>query len=386
MTATEVPDYYAEFGISTSATPEEIGKHLDREHRSWAGKASKAPSAGKRREAEDKVRRVLDARKALTDPSARALYDQRLARAKKGGPRQPPRPEPVQPTLGGTVRDWVGAAQRLIDAGDLQAAAYELRQAVHHDDRNAFAWRLLGAVHTDLGEYRDALQEHRRALELEPDDAGTYYLVGSVYTALGDRGTALTWYMKAATLAPGDLETEIAIGDGLYAASSFDEALSWYEKALGESPGHAGLRNQIARIWSLRAEGAMVTHPYTRRLVVAAEDAAQRVLHCVDQGLAVHPGDPELVGRLEFFGGLARDALRKTWHWRGSMLAVLVAGVLLAFAAGGRGSNLYSVLILAAVAAFLAWLGYRPRWFHTRKSLPRHARDPQRQQQPWSNV
>lgn len=386
MTATDVPDYYAEFGISTSATPQEIGKHLDREHRSWAGRAGKAPTSDKRREAEDKVRLIAEARKALTDPSARTLYDQKLARAKKSVPRQPPRPEPVQPTLGGTVRDWVGTAQRLIAEGDLQAAAYELRQAVHHDDRNAFAWRLLGAVHGDLGEYRDALQEHARALDLEPADAGTHYLVGVVHTALGDHGTALSWYIKAATLAPGDLDTEIAIGDGLYAASRFDEALSWYEKALSHSTGHAGLRNHIARIWSLRAEGAMVTHPLTRRLVVAAEETANRVLHCVDQGLAVGPGDPELVGRLEFYGGLARDALRKTWNWRGSMVLIVFGGLVLAFVAGQGRVNLYSLLVMAAVAAFLGRLGYRPRWFHTRKSLPRHARDPQRQHQPWSNV
>ncbi|MEU6339838.1 hypothetical protein ABZ883_02625 [Streptomyces sp. NPDC046977] len=386
MTATEVPDYYTEFGISTSATPEEIGKHLDREHRSWAGRAGKAPSAEKRREAEDKVQRVLDARKALTDPSARALYDQRLARAKRSVPRQPPRPEPVQPTLGGTVRDWVGTARRLIAAGDLQAAAYELRQAVHHDERNALAWRLLGAVHSSLGEYRDALQEHARALDLEPDDAGTHYLVGTVHAALGDHGTALNWYLKAAVLAPGDLDTEIAIGDGLYAASRYDEALNWYEQALSHSSGHAGLRNQIARVWSLRAEAAMVTHPLTRRLVVASAESALRVLHCVDQGLAVGPGDPELVGRLEFYAGLARDALRKTWNWRGSMLLVIFAGLVPAFLAGDGKVGLFSVLVMAVVVVFLAWFGYRPRWFHTRKSLPRHARDPQRQQQPWSTV
>ncbi|MGW3244911.1 tetratricopeptide repeat protein [Streptomyces sp. NPDC001070] len=379
MTTTDVPDYYAEFGIGTGDSAEEIGKKLDREHRSWAGKASKAPTADKRREAEDKVRRVLEARRALTDPSARALYDQRLARSRKQG-TAPRRPEAVQPTLGGTVRDWVGNAERKIEDGDLQAAEYELRQAVHHDDRNAYAWRLLGAVHQDLGAYQDALQEHRRSLELQPDDASTHFHIGNVHTALGDHNTALTWYMKAAALTPGDLGTELAIGDGLYASSRFDEALVWYEKALAHSPRHTGLRDQISRIWSLRAEGAMITHPVTRRLVVAAEDAARRILHCVDQGLAVRPADPDLVGRLEFYRGLARESLGKTWRWHKSMLWVVVPAVVAMFLP----FRAYVLLVPVAAVALIVWIGVKPRWWHTRASLPRHLLDPP--QQFWSRA
>ncbi|MDX2850024.1 hypothetical protein PV342_16450 [Streptomyces sp. PA03-3a] len=379
MTTTDVPDYYAEFGIGTGDSAEEIGRKLDREHRSWAGKASKAPTSDKRREAEDKVRRVLEARKALTDPSARALYDQRLARSRKKAP-EPREPRGPRPAPGGTVRDWVGIAERNIADGDLQAAEYELRQAVHHDDRNAYAWRLLGAVHQDLGAYQDALQEHRRALQLAPDDAANHVLIGNVHTALGDHHTALTWYMKADELSPGDLATELAVGDGLYASSRFDEALTWYEKALAHSPGHTGLRDQISRIWSLRAEGAMITHPVSRRLVVASEEAARRILHCVDQGLAVRPADPDLVGRLEFYRGLAAESLGKTWRWHKSMLWVLVPAVVVPLTP----ARPYAVFVALAALALVAWIGFRPRWWHTRASLPRNLLTPP--QQSWSRA
>ncbi|MFF7211074.1 hypothetical protein ACFZAU_11115 [Streptomyces sp. NPDC008238] len=379
MTTTDVPDYYAEFGLGTGDSAEEIGRKLDREHRSWAGKASKAPTADKRREAEDKVRRVLEARRALTDPSARALYDQRLARSRKKGP-EPREPRVPRPAPGPAVRDWVGIAERNIEEGDLQAAEYELRQAVHHDDRNAYAWRLLGAVHQDLGAYQDALQEHRRALQLAPDDAANHLLIGNVHTALGDHHTALTWYMKADELAPGDLATELAVGDGLYASSRFDEALTWYEKALAHSPGHTGLRDQISRIWSLRAEGAMVTHPVSRRLVVASEECARRILHCVEQGLAVRPVDPDLVGRLEFYRGLAAESLGKTWRWHRRMLWVVVPAVVLLLTP----VKAYAVFVVVAALALVAWIGFRPRWWHTRASLPRHLLTPP--PQSWSRA
>ncbi|MFE0628855.1 hypothetical protein ACFW3D_18065 [Streptomyces sp. NPDC058864] len=379
MTTTDVPDYYSEFGIGTGDSAEEIGRKLDREHRSWAGKASKAPTADKRREAEDKVRQVLEARKALTDPNARALYDQRLARSRKQGqePREPKMPAPTQ---GGGVRDWLGIAERNIAEGDLQAAEYELRQAVHHDDRNAYAWRLLGAVHQDLGAYQDALQEHRRALQLAPDDAANHVQIGNVHTALGDHRTALTWYMKADELSPGDLGTELAVGDGLYASSRFDEALAWYEKALAHSPGHTGLRDQISRIWSLRAEGAMITHPVSRRLVVASAESARRILHCVDQGLAVRPGDQDLTGRLEFYRGLAAESLGKTWRWHRLMLWVVVPAVVVLLTP----ARAYAVFVVPTAVVLIAWIGFRPRWWHTRASLPRHLLNPP--QQSWSRA
>ncbi|MEU4090777.1 tetratricopeptide repeat protein [Streptomyces sp. NPDC026673] len=380
MTTTDVPDYYAEFGIGAGDSAEEIGRKLDREHRSWAGKASKAPTADKRRAAEDKVRRVLEARRALTDPSARALYDRRLARSRTKGPG-PLDPESGRPAPGGTVRDWVGIAERNIEDGDLQAAEYELRQAVHHDDRNAYAWGLLGVVHQDLGAYQDALHEHRRALELEPDDAASHFRIGTVHTALGDHHTALTWYLTAAELAPGDLETELAIGDGLYASSRFDDALTWYEKALAHSPRHPGLRDQISRIWSLRAESAMITHPASRRLVVASEEDARRILHCVDQGLAVRPADPDLVGRLEFYRGLARESLGKTWRWHKAMAWVVVPAAIAVFLPIGTA---YTLLVAAAAVALVVWIGFKPRWWHTRASLPRHLLNSP--QQSWSRA
>ncbi|NEA41064.1 tetratricopeptide repeat protein, partial [Streptomyces sp. SID11385] len=57
--------------------------------------------------------------------------------------------------------------------GNDEAALYDLRQAVHHNEQDGDAWRLLGSIHAKHGNYADAVQEYERARVLYPRDALT---------------------------------------------------------------------------------------------------------------------------------------------------------------------------------------------------------------------
>ncbi|MDT0615240.1 tetratricopeptide repeat protein [Streptomyces lancefieldiae] len=367
MTTDDIPDYYAEFGIDASATAEQISGQLDRAFRTWSSRASRAPDAKKRREAEDKVDLISEARKELLDRTRRHAYDRMLSQARqrsrsaKSAPRQQPQPQP-----GPHVRDWVGHARRLMSEGDDEGALYELRQAVHHDENNGDAWRLLGSIHANQGQLSDALQEFRRALALYPRDALTHVLIARVYEWLGRPVTAADWYLAAVRLAPDDIDYRIAAAQNLHEAGRYDEALSNYERALVERPGDAVICNQIGRIWTLRAEESMSWHPDRQRYVVASETGASNVTHCVDQALAVGVSDNELRDLLNTYREDASRARAKTWRWYRSMAGVMAGCFALMFVV----PSVFKPLALAALVGLPIAMGIKPRWRHTLNDLP----------------
>ncbi|WP_406122557.1 tetratricopeptide repeat protein [Streptomyces sp. NBC_00989] len=379
MTTEDIPDYYAEFGIDRSASADTVKEKLDRSFRTWSSRASRAPDATKRREAEDKVALIARARKDLLDsPAQRHAYHLRLDQARQRprtpeptpGPRTQPHPQTqphLQPTLGG--RDWVGHARSLIDQGNTEGALYELRQAVHYDDGNGDAWRLLGAVHAAQGRWNDALQEFQRALALHPRDALTHTLIAQVHEQLGNPTTAANWHLAAARLAPDDTDMRVTAANSLYQAKRYDEALSNYEQALAQRSGDPAVRDQIGRIWSLRAEGAMVWHPVRQRYVIASESSVSMVTHCVDQALAVGISDPGLTARLNDYRVEADIAPAKTWRWHKSMAVIMGICLMLTWVS--------TTLTVLAVAGFLLLpivMGVKPRWQHAYNDLPPHLR------------
>ncbi|WP_037857612.1 tetratricopeptide repeat protein [Streptomyces sp. NRRL S-340] len=367
MTTDDIPDYYAEFGIDPSATADQVSGQLDRAFRTWSSRASRAPDARKRREAEDKVELISAARKELLDRARRQVYDRRLHRARQhprsaeAGPGPQPRPQP-----GRAVRDWVGHARRLMSQGDHEGALYELRQAVHHDEADGEAWRLLGSLHAGQGQLTDAVQEFRRALALSPGDALIHVLIAQVYERIGDPVTAADWYLAAVRLAPGQIDYRIAAARNLHEAGRHDEALSNYERVLVEQPGNAVVCNQVGRIWTLRAEESMGWHPVRQRYVVASETGASMVTHCVEQALAVGVSDDELRDLLNCYREDASRARTRTWRWYRSMAWVMAACLALTFVLPG----VFGLLALAGLLGLPIAMGVKPRWRHNYNDLP----------------
>ena len=369
MATDGVPDYYEEFGIDRSATADQVSGQLDRAFRTWSSRASRAPDAKKRREAEDKVELISQAREELLDRARRGAYDCRLDQARQRlSSAEPPPPPQTQSAQSG--RDWVGHARRLINQGDEEGALYELRQAVHHDDANGDAWRLLGAVHVDRGRLDDALQEFQRALALLPGDALTHTLVAQLHERRGDRSTAADWHLAAARLAPDDAAARVDAARNLFMARRYDEALSNYEQVLAKQPGHQAVRDQIGRIWALRAKGAMAWHPARQRYVVASAKSAPSITHCVDQALAVGISDTELLRQLTGFRADASKALTWTWRWHRNMVPVMGLCFMLMLVH----QEALDLLALAGFFGLPIVMGVKPRWRHNRNSLPPNQR------------
>ncbi|MCM2427170.1 tetratricopeptide repeat protein [Streptomyces sp. RKAG337] len=386
MTSTgEFRDHYAEFELDPADSAEELGKKLDVQQRAWAGKASRAPSADKRREAEDRVAQITEARKELLDPARRTAYDtRRTQRLRAPEPKAKPQQRAGGKSLPGQqggdaprTRDWLEAARTEVRRGNPTAALYEAQQAVHFDDTNADAWQLLGALHLDAGDTAAAIQEFRRSITLAPRNAYSHFLMGRASRAVNDLPTAITWHLKACALEQDNTEYRIYLGDALYAAGRYDEALQHYERALTDQPEHAGLRNQISSIWSLRAEGAKTYHPFTQQRLITSAEAARRIDGIVDQALAVQPTDQELVQKLHTDQAAARYATGKTWRGRKSMFGIVLIFAIIVYALPDGGvADWTGNLLLLATLVLLVRLGWKPRWWHARKSLPPNAVQP----------
>nr|WSW66609.1 hypothetical protein OG461_10660 [Streptomyces sp. NBC_00995] len=374
MSTDDVSDYYAELGIDRNTTAGELAQLLDRATRTWTGRASRAPDPKKRREAEDKVALIGEARAHLLDPARRTAYHRRLRAAQERAHEEKSRravpPAPPRPAATAGGRDWVAHARQYLKQGDDDSALYELRQAVHHNERDANAWRLLGSIHAKHGQYRDALMEYERARVLYPRDSLTHTCIAVVHAAQGELGAAASWDVTAAQLSSSDSGLTLAAARALFQAAQYDEALSWYEKGLSLRPTDTGVRDSIGRIWCLRAEGAMVWHPARQRYVIASPSGATQVAHCVEQAEAVGVSDAELNARLGQYRVEAASATTRTWRGRASMLVVMGPFLVPVLMAGFP----LNLLGLVPMIVLPGLLGYRPRWWHDFSSLPANAR------------
>jgi DnaJ domain len=84
-------DYYTLLKVSRGASAEEIQDALRQQLMTWSRRASNAPKAADRHEAEQQVELLGQVKAVLTDPARRAQYDHTLAGDQ---PKQVPEPIP----------------------------------------------------------------------------------------------------------------------------------------------------------------------------------------------------------------------------------------------------------------------------------------------------
>lgn len=88
-------------------------------------------------------------------------------------------------------------ADKLKDAGDLDAAATKLHQALEADASYALAHTALAVVEQRRGNHEDAIRHAVRACELEPNDAFSYTALSVTYQK-AYAGTGDTSYIQLA--------------------------------------------------------------------------------------------------------------------------------------------------------------------------------------------
>ena len=95
---------------------------------------------------------------------------------------------------------WEG--RKAYGAGQLEQAHEDLSEAVGIEDRNVYAWILLGVIEFQSGRAVDAAKAFERAASLAPDRYEPYYNLGLVLEACGRYRDAQAAYERALHRAP----------------------------------------------------------------------------------------------------------------------------------------------------------------------------------------
>ena len=186
----------------------------------------------------------------------------------------------------------LAAAQRALDAGDVEAAARDATRVI--DDAaaaaplRALAFRLRSDAKAARGDRAGALDDARQATVLAPGDARAWHGCGVAAADAGDPSLAIASFEHATRLDPGYARAWSNLGTALRSTGRHDEGRVAFERAVVADPRYAfGWTNlAVARRDAGDADGAADA---ARRAI--AIDPKQTGAHIVMAGVARRGGE-----------------------------------------------------------------------------------------------
>jgi tetratricopeptide (TPR) repeat protein len=111
--------------------------------------------------------------------------------------------------------------------------------------KHQFAWKVLGAVLTQMGKINESLVATQKSVELDPQDAKAHYNLGVILRKLGKLEEAEAIYRKAIKLKPDFVGIHYNFGNTLKDLGKLDEAETSYRKAIKLKPDYAEAHNNL---------------------------------------------------------------------------------------------------------------------------------------------
>jgi protein O-GlcNAc transferase len=144
-------------------------------------------------------------------------------------------------------------ADRLSDAGDVDAARRAYLEAVALAPDYAQAWNNLALSYLQTGALAEAEDALRHAVDAMPGLVAAWVNLASVQEARGDAGAAEESLVAALAADPVSLAARNNLGTIVCAAGRFIDAEEHFRAALAQAPGDAGVRSNLAL--ALRGQG-----------------------------------------------------------------------------------------------------------------------------------
>ena len=198
------------------------------------------------------------------------------------------------------------------DAGDIEAAIAEYRNALRLDARNVNVLNSLGVCFGVRQEYDKALTAFSAAAKIDPQEVLALYNAGLVYLLRDEKKTALklwlqaapqgrevfelnfqigrclldtdqaekaqTYIQQASVLRPESAQAQRLMGDVLLAQRRTDQAIGPYKTALRINPNDAAALSGLARCYELRNENMEIALSFCRQSVEIAPDDGRAFL------------------------------------------------------------------------------------------------------------
>jgi len=114
---------------------------------------------------------------------------------------------------------------------------------------HGFGWKILGAVHGQLGRHTEALAPMRQAVTLSPQDASAHNNLGNVLLALGKLDEAKASFQQALTINPRFAVAHYNLGNAFKDMRKLGEAEASYQRAIEIEPAYADAHNNLGSIF-----------------------------------------------------------------------------------------------------------------------------------------
>jgi tetratricopeptide (TPR) repeat protein len=198
------------------------------------------------------------------------------------------------------------------DAGEIDMAINEYRNALRLDPRNVNVLNSLGVCFGVRQEYDKALTAFNAAAKIDPQEVLALYNSGLVYLLRDDSETALKYWLRAApqgkeifelniqigrslletaqpdkaqiyihqaaTLRPESAQVQRLLGETYLAQRLTDQAIAPYKAALRTNPNDAAALSGLARCYELRNENMEIALSFCRQSVEIAPDNGRAFL------------------------------------------------------------------------------------------------------------
>ncbi len=146
------------------------------------------------------------------------------------------------------VQPMIQRALACLNAQDPHGAAKWALKALHTDERNGYAWCLLGMARERAGDFVSSIQAYESALQLLPDQAEIANDLGRLAMRMGMPEQAEGFFRHFAAHRPGHAEAANNLACALRVQGRRSEAIEILRPAIQADPGSAMLWNSLAAV------------------------------------------------------------------------------------------------------------------------------------------
>jgi Tfp pilus assembly protein PilF len=170
-------------------------------------------------------------------------------------------------------------SRALLEAGNLDTAGVEARNAMQIDPRNSEAMFIAGLITEKGGEdYRRAFQHFIRAVELDSSNIAARARVGRYYLLGGDIAKAEETLAEMARLAPESLETRNLKAAVLAAKKDVPGAIAEATAILNKDPAQAETANFLAGLYVATQSNEQAVVVLEKAIAAAPRNTALRIV------------------------------------------------------------------------------------------------------------
>jgi len=165
------------------------------------------------------------------------------------------------------------SGDRYYDAGDIDSAIKEFRNALRLDPRSVNVLNSLGVCFAVQQNHPKALTAFETALKINPDEILALYNAGLVNLLMGERDKALTFWLKAAPLGKDVFELNFQTGKLLLESDQPEKAQQLIQCAAELKPESATVQRLLGDTYLVQRLLDQAIPPYKKALRIHPNDA-----------------------------------------------------------------------------------------------------------------